>query len=138
MRILLHFNSNKFFKSAKSYILTNISCSILNLLVNIILYKSFELSYYIFFALDSITSSINVTITGLNDVNKLKILIEEISNIINNSGKLFDKLSKTQPIGRMGQPQEIADLALFLCSKEAAFITGTDFPIDGGFIKLQG
>ena len=52
--------------------------------------------------------------------------------------EMFKNLSKTQPIGRMGQPQEIADLALFLCSKEAAFITGTDFPIDGGFIKLQG
>ena len=52
--------------------------------------------------------------------------------------EMFDKLSKTQPIGRMGQPQEIADLALFLCSKEAAFITGSDFPIDGGFVKLQG
>ncbi len=52
--------------------------------------------------------------------------------------EMFDKLSKTQPIGRMGKPQEIADLALFLCSDEAGFITGTDFPIDGGFIKLNG
>ncbi len=52
--------------------------------------------------------------------------------------EMFGKLSQTQPIGRMGTPQEVADLALYLCSKEAAFITGTDFPIDGGFIKLQG
>ncbi|NHF61466.1 glucose 1-dehydrogenase [Flavobacteriaceae bacterium TP-CH-4] len=52
--------------------------------------------------------------------------------------EMFEKLSKTQPIGRMGTPQEVADLALFLCSDEAAFITGTDFPIDGGFIKLNG
>ena len=50
---------------------------------------------------------------------------------------MFDKLSKSQPIGRMGQPKEIAALALFLCSDEATFITGTDFPIDGGFIKLN-
>ncbi len=50
----------------------------------------------------------------------------------------FAKLSATQPIGRMGKPQEIADMALFLASDEAAFITGTDFPIDGGFIKLNG
>ena len=50
----------------------------------------------------------------------------------------FKKLSLTQPIGRMGQPQEIADLVLYLCSEEAGFITGTDFPIDGGYIKLQG
>ena len=52
--------------------------------------------------------------------------------------EMFEKLSKTQPIGRMGDPQEIADLALFLCSDEAKFITGTDYPIDGGFIKLKG
>ncbi len=52
--------------------------------------------------------------------------------------QMFDKLSKTQPIGRMGTPAEVAHLALYLCSDEAAFITGTDFPIDGGFIKLNG
>ena len=52
--------------------------------------------------------------------------------------EMFDKLSKTQPIGRMGTPEEVANLALYLCSDEASFITGTDFPIDGGFIKLNG
>lgn len=52
--------------------------------------------------------------------------------------EMFERLSKAQPIGRMGTPQEVADLALFLCSDEASFITGTDFPIDGGFIKLNG
>lgn len=52
--------------------------------------------------------------------------------------EMFQKLSKTQPIGRMGTPEEVADLALYLCSDEASFITGTDFPIDGGFIKLNG
>ena len=50
--------------------------------------------------------------------------------------EMFKKLSETQPIGRMGKPEEIADLALFLCSDEAGFITGTDYPIDGGRIKL--
>ncbi|PZR32959.1 MAG: short-chain dehydrogenase [Azospira oryzae] len=50
---------------------------------------------------------------------------------------MFDKLSKTQPIGRMAQPREIAQLALYLCSEEASFITGTDYPIDGGFIRLN-
>lgn len=51
--------------------------------------------------------------------------------------EMFEKLSKSQPIGRMGQPDEIAHLALYLCSDEASFITGCDYPIDGGFIKLN-
>ena len=51
--------------------------------------------------------------------------------------EMFDKLSKTQPIGRMGQPHEVAALALYLCSDEAAFVTGSDYPIDGGFIRLN-
>jgi 2-keto-3-deoxy-L-fuconate dehydrogenase len=51
--------------------------------------------------------------------------------------EMFEKLSKTQPIGRMGRPEEIAYLALYLCSDEAAFITGCDYLIDGGFVKLN-
>lgn len=51
--------------------------------------------------------------------------------------EMFEKLSKTQPIGRMGRPDEIAALALYLCSDEAGFVTGCDFPIDGGFIRLN-
>jgi 2-keto-3-deoxy-L-fuconate dehydrogenase len=49
----------------------------------------------------------------------------------------FEKLSKTQPIGRMAKPEEIAFIVLYLCSDEASFITGCDYPIDGGFIKLN-
>ena len=51
---------------------------------------------------------------------------------------MFETLSKTQPIGRMARPDEIAALAVYLCSDEASFVTGTDYPIDGGFIKLNG
>lgn len=51
--------------------------------------------------------------------------------------EMFEKLSRTQPIGRMGQPDEIASLALFLCSDEAGFITGCDYLIDGGFEHLK-
>jgi 2-keto-3-deoxy-L-fuconate dehydrogenase len=51
--------------------------------------------------------------------------------------EMFEKLSKGQPIGRMAQPEEVAYLALYLCSDEASFITGCDYPIDGGFIKLN-
>jgi len=51
--------------------------------------------------------------------------------------EMFAQLSKTQPIGRMAKSEEVAALALYLCSDEAAFITGTDYPIDGGFITLN-
>jgi NAD(P)-dependent dehydrogenase (short-subunit alcohol dehydrogenase family) len=51
--------------------------------------------------------------------------------------EMFEKLSNTQPIGRMAKPEEVANLALFLCSDKASFITGTDYPIDGGFIHIN-
>jgi NAD(P)-dependent dehydrogenase (short-subunit alcohol dehydrogenase family) len=51
--------------------------------------------------------------------------------------EMFEKLSKTQPIGRMARPEEIAALILYLCSDEASFITGCDYPIDGGFTRLN-
>lgn len=51
--------------------------------------------------------------------------------------EMFERLSKVQPIGRMGTPDEIAYLALYLCSDEASFVTGCDYPIDGGFTKLS-
>lgn len=52
--------------------------------------------------------------------------------------EMFQKLSAAQPIGRMAEPEEVAALAVFLCSDEAAFITGMDYPIDGGFLNLHG
>ncbi len=51
--------------------------------------------------------------------------------------EMFEKLSHTQPIGRMARPEEIAAMALYLCSDEAAFLTGCDYPIDGGFKNLN-
>lgn len=52
--------------------------------------------------------------------------------------EMFAKLSHVQPIGRMGSPEEVASLALFLCSNAASFITGADIPLDGGFFNLRG
>jgi 2-keto-3-deoxy-L-fuconate dehydrogenase len=52
--------------------------------------------------------------------------------------EMYDKLAKMQPIGRMGEPDEVASLALFLCSDAAGFITGVDYPLDGGFMNLHG
>ena len=51
--------------------------------------------------------------------------------------EMYAQLARTQPIGRMGTPAEIAGLALYLCSDEAAFITGSDYAIDGGFTRLN-
>jgi len=51
--------------------------------------------------------------------------------------EMFKKLAESQPIGRMGQPNEIASLAFYLCSRQASFITGCDYPIDGGFTRLN-
>jgi NAD(P)-dependent dehydrogenase (short-subunit alcohol dehydrogenase family) len=52
-------------------------------------------------------------------------------------GEVFEQLARTQPIGRMGKPHEIAELALYLCSDAASFITGSNYTIDGGFTTLK-
>ena len=51
--------------------------------------------------------------------------------------EMFEKLSKTQPIGRMAEPEEVGALALYLCSDEAGFVTGCDYPLDGGSTRLN-
>lgn len=51
--------------------------------------------------------------------------------------EMFRELSAAQPIGRMGTPEEVASLALYLCSDAASFITGADIPLDGGFFTLR-
>lgn len=59
-------------------------------------------------------------------------------NFPGKEAEAFAKLAALQPIGRMAQPREVAMLALYLCSDEASFITGTDYPLDGGFFNLHG
>lgn len=51
--------------------------------------------------------------------------------------EMFAQLSAAQPIGRMGTPDEVASMALYLCSDEASFITGSDYLLDGGFTRLK-
>ncbi len=48
--------------------------------------------------------------------------------------EMLQKLSEYQPVGRMGTPEEVAQLALYLCSDEASFVTGQAYPIDGGVL----
>jgi len=52
--------------------------------------------------------------------------------------EMYDKLASSAPMGRMGEPEEVASLALFLCSGDASFLTGVDYPLDGGFFNLHG
>jgi NAD(P)-dependent dehydrogenase (short-subunit alcohol dehydrogenase family) len=52
--------------------------------------------------------------------------------------EMYKVLSAAQPIGRMGKPDEVAKLALYLCSDAASFITGCDYPLDGGYMNLRG
>jgi 2-keto-3-deoxy-L-fuconate dehydrogenase len=51
--------------------------------------------------------------------------------------EMFEQLSRAQPIGRMGKADEVAALVLYLCSDEAAFVTGSTYPIDGGTVSLR-
>lgn len=60
------------------------------------------------------------------------------ANYPGREAEMFEKLSASSPMGRMGKPEEVANLALYLCSDEAGFVTGCDYPLDGGFFKLHG
>jgi 2-keto-3-deoxy-L-fuconate dehydrogenase len=59
-------------------------------------------------------------------------------NYAGKEAAMFEELSAAQPIGRMAEPEEVANLALYLCSDEASFLTGVDYPLDGGFVNLRG
>jgi len=54
-----------------------------------------------------------------------------------NRDEMFEKLSKVQPIGRMAKPEEVAQLALYLCSDDSGYITGQSFNLDGGYLNLR-
>ena len=58
-------------------------------------------------------------------------------NYPDNIDEMFDKLSAAQPLGRMGKPEEVAAMAVFLCSDEASFITGCPYPVDGGTLNIR-
>lgn len=77
-----------------------------------------------------------------NSISPARIHTPFVDKFINDhyAGKeaeVFEQLSKTQPMGRMGSPAEVANLALYLASDEASFLTGCDYLIDGGFVKLN-
>lgn len=77
-----------------------------------------------------------------NSISPARVHTPFVDNYLRNSypgreAEMYEVLSRAQPIGRMGEPREIAFLALYLCSDEASFVTGSDYPIDGGFFTLR-
>ena len=59
-------------------------------------------------------------------------MVDEIAHGTRNPQAVRQKLTLDIPLGRLGQPEEVADLCVYLLSDEAGFITGADLPIDGG------
>ena len=50
------------------------------------------------------------------------------------SERVIDAMATAQPNGRLGQPREIAEAAVWLCSDAASFVTGHPMPVDGGYL----
>ncbi len=94
LNIWLQFNNSNYFSSPKNYVLTTISCSILNFMSSVILFKPLELCYSISFSPRPSTSAIVVNIRGLNDASKLQLLMKDINDFITNIDKYFSKLSQ--------------------------------------------
>ena len=51
-----------------------------------------------------------------------------------NPKAILDALARSHPLGRIGKPEEVANVALFLVSDEASFVTGASYAVDGGFL----
>src|ERR1700727_2843105 len=60
------------------------------------------------------------------------------NNYPGREAEMMAELSAAQPIGRMARPDEVAGLAVYLCSEYASFLTGADVLFDGGVLNLRG
>ena len=94
LNIWLQLNNSNYFSSPKNYLLSHISCSVLNFLSSVILYKPSELNYSISFIPRPSTSSINISMKGVNDTEKLQLLIKDINDFMTNLNEHFMKLSE--------------------------------------------
>ena len=59
--------------------------------------------------------------------------VEELGKSVGGADKALAMFVERQPMGRVGRPEEVAALAVYLASDAAAFTTGTAIPIDGGW-----
>jgi 3-oxoacyl-[acyl-carrier protein] reductase len=79
---------------------------------------------------------VNVVCPGPTLTHRMK---ELINKTVQDTGKSYEEVEKTWiepiPLGRLGKPEELANLVVFLASEKASYITGTVIQVDGGFIK---
>jgi NAD(P)-dependent dehydrogenase (short-subunit alcohol dehydrogenase family) len=68
----------------------------------------------------------------VNSISPAAISTQMLKEGFVGKSELFDKLNKMHPVGRIGEPNEVAELSLFLSSDKAKFINGANFEIDGG------
>ncbi len=92
--IWMNLNNPKYFSNTKNYLLTQISCSVLNFLIGVIMYKPQQLCYTIYFEPAASLSCINIHVTALNDFSKLQILLAQLKEFIINVDQHFKKIDE--------------------------------------------
>lgn len=74
---------------------------------------------------------VNSICPGGIDTRMLDSLAEQATGGTQTTREMMDPL---HPIGRIGKPEEVAELIVWLCSPRASFVTGANIPIDGGYV----
>ncbi|ARQ04516.1 SDR family oxidoreductase [Macrococcoides caseolyticum] len=80
----------------------------------------------------ALTHALAVSLSGIARVNAISPGWIDTTNTIYTGANAYQ-----HPAGRVGKPEDIAEMVKFLCSEEAAFITGENITIDGGMSKLM-
>jgi 3-oxoacyl-[acyl-carrier protein] reductase len=69
---------------------------------------------------------------GFRTDRSLELLRKEAADTGRPAEELLAEAGRNIPLGRLGEPEEIADVIVFLCSQRASYVTGTLLPVDGG------